>query len=100
MCLELSIIQELGPDLGMDLNMSKNEIVNFSDAPDGFPPEFIRFRNNFELLGSPIGDASFCSQFVSNFVKKRPTFKQKLGLLRWRMRGAQALRTVEHRAGI
>ena len=52
-------------------NMSKNEIVKFSDAPDGFPPEFIRFRNNFELLGSPIGDASFCSQFVSNFVKKR-----------------------------
>ena len=67
----LGIIQESGPGLGMDLNMSKNEIVKFSDAPDGFPPEFIRFRNNFELLGSPIGDASFCSQFVSNFVKKR-----------------------------
>jgi len=29
-----------------------------------------RFFRNFELLGSPIGDAEFCSSFVKSFTKK------------------------------
>ena len=29
-----------------------------------------RFFRNFELLGSPIGDADFCSSFVKSFTKK------------------------------
>ena len=29
-----------------------------------------RFFRNFELLGSPIGDAEFCSSFVKTFTKK------------------------------
>ena len=65
------MIQELGPELGMDLNLKKNELVKFTEGPDSFPDEFRRFHRNFELLGSPIGDESFCSSYISDFVEKR-----------------------------
>jgi len=65
------IIQNLGPPLGMDLNLSKNELVKFADGSDDFPAAFKRFDKNFELLGSPIGDMAFCTAFMSNFVRDR-----------------------------
>ncbi len=41
----------------------KNEVVFFwDDNPDPFPAEVERFRDGFELLGSPIGDEAFCSK--------------------------------------
>ena len=67
----------------MELNLSKNELVTFfEDTPDPFPRDVKdadgviisrgvdRFFRNFELLGSPIGDADFCSSFVKSFTKK------------------------------
>ncbi len=51
------MIAELGPDLGLELNLDKNEVVFFwDDSPDSFPKEEERFRGGLELLGSPIGD--------------------------------------------
>ena len=67
----LDILQTLGPELGMDLNLTKNELVKFSDKPDDFPSEFARFNRNFELLGSPIGDADFCTEYISEYTRKR-----------------------------
>ena len=66
-----NVIVNLGPNLGMDLNLSKNELVKFSSSPDPFPREFKRFHRNFDLLGSPIGDEEYCTNFISDFVKKR-----------------------------
>ena len=67
----LEIIQRLGPDLGMDLNLKKNELVKFNKEPDAFPPECERFYRNFTLLGSPIGDGEFCSEYITTYTRKR-----------------------------
>ena len=67
----LAVIAELGPDLGLELNLVKNEAVFFwDDTPDPFPKEVERFRDGFELLGSPIGDEAFCHKFISKFTAK------------------------------
>ena len=67
----LAVIAELGPDLGLELNLVKNEAVFFwDDTPDPFPREVARFRDGFELLGSPIGDEAYCHKFVSKFTAK------------------------------
>src|SRR5665648_89766 len=67
----LHILMTEGPPLGMDLNMIKKEIVKFTLVPDAFPAEFKRFYWNFELLGSPIGDAKHCTEFIIKYVDKR-----------------------------
>ena len=70
----LQVIAELGPDLGLELNLVKNEAVFFwGDTPDPFPPQVERFRDGFELLGSPIGDENFCTKFISKFTTKAIT---------------------------
>jgi hypothetical protein len=67
----LAVIAELGPDLGLELNLVKNEAVFFwDDTPDPFPKEVERLRDGFELLGSPIGDEAFCCKFISKFTAK------------------------------
>ena len=67
----LAVIAEVGPDLGLELNLGKNEAVFFwDDTPDPFPPQVKRFRDGFELLGSPIGDEAFCSKFILKFTAK------------------------------
>ena len=60
----LEVIQTVGPPLGMELNLSKNEIVKFTTQADCFPAEFKRFYRNFELLGAPIGDEVHCTEFI------------------------------------
>ena len=67
----LRILQTLGPELGMDLNLTKNELVKLADKPDEFPEQFKRFHRNFELLGSHIGDADFCTQYITDYTRKR-----------------------------
>ena len=42
-------------------------------TPDPFPKEVVRFRDSFELLGSPIGDEVFCAKFISKFTAKAVT---------------------------
>ena len=70
----LRVIAEVGPYLGLELNLVKNEVVFFwDDTPDPFPAEVERFRGGFELLGSPIGDETFCSRFISKFTSKAVT---------------------------
>jgi len=67
----LKVIAEMGPDLGLELNLMKNEVVFFwDDTPDPFPGEVERFRDAFELLGSPIGDEAYCRKFISKFTAK------------------------------
>ena len=67
----LKVIAEVGPDLGLELNLMKNEVVFFwDDTPDPFPGEVERFRDAFELLGSPIGDEAYCRKFISKFTAK------------------------------
>ena len=71
MAAALAVIAELGPDLGLELNLVKNEAVFFwDDTPDPFPKEVERFRDGFELLGSPIGDAAFCRKHIGKFTAK------------------------------
>jgi len=65
------VIEELGPDLGMDLNLKKNELVKFVLQDDPFPAEFERFYFNFNLLGSPIGEEKFCTEYITKHVRKR-----------------------------
>jgi hypothetical protein len=67
----LAVIAELGPNSGLELNLVKNEAVFFwADTPDPFPKEVERFRDGFELLGSPIGDAAFCRKHIGKFTAK------------------------------
>ena len=55
-CRSLTLIQELGPPLGLHVNISKCELYCPSDASP-FPPELIVFHlPHFEILGCPIGD--------------------------------------------
>ena len=76
----LAVIAEVGPDLGLELNLGKNEAVFFwDDTPDPFPEEVKRFRDGFELLGSPIGDEAFCTKFITKFTSK--AVKHTLGPL-------------------
>ena len=76
----LRVIAEVGPDLGLELNLGKNEAVFFwDDTPDPFPPQVKRFRDGFELLGSPIGGEAFCTAFISKFTAK--AVKHTLGPL-------------------
>ena len=74
------MIEEVGPDLGLELNFKNNEAVFFfDDTPDPFPKEVERHRDGFELLGSPIGDKRFYEEFISNFTSK--AMKHTLGPL-------------------
>jgi hypothetical protein len=66
----IEIIQQMGPELGLHINLNKtqvwcgrNEEVEFVLYPEG-----IQFRvgGGFKLLGSPIGDNDFCE---SHFFK-------------------------------
>ena len=65
------LIQSLGPAMGMELNIKKNELIKFSDLPDGFPKECERHFVNFDLLGAPIGDAVYCAEYMKTYTAKR-----------------------------
>ena len=43
----------------------------FDKEPDAFPPECERFYRNFTLLGAPIGDEQFCTDYIMTFTRKR-----------------------------
>ena len=61
----LTIIQQLGPSLGLKINLKKCQLFGAGDLsqfPSCIPSSHIP---NFELLGSPIGDDVFCSQFIT-----------------------------------
>ena len=81
----LRIIQNLGPEMGMDLKLKKNELVKFTSEPDDFPKDFKRFYRNFELLGAPRSEMKSFAQ--SLLPKKSPKSLSILSkqLASWRM---------------
>ena len=61
----LSIIQDLGPPLGLHINIAKCELYSPCDL-SLFPSDMKRFTSpHFEILGAPIGDIIFCGKFVA-----------------------------------
>ena len=61
----LSIIQELGPPLGLHINIAKCELYSPCDL-SLFPSDMKRSTSpHFEILGAPIGDILFCGKFVA-----------------------------------
>ena len=62
----LALLQELGPPLGLHVNIRKCEVFNQSSL-DIFPAGIKKSNNpKIEILGSPIGDADLCHQFISH----------------------------------
>ena len=62
----ITILSELGPQLGLFLNVSKCEVFSKGNM-NSFPPGMMRSNTpNMEVLGAPIGDILFCAKFVAN----------------------------------
>ena len=61
----LSLIEELGPSLGIHINLAKCEL--FSHFGDSMFPPAVKFSHhpNLEILGAPIGDYLYCSKFIA-----------------------------------
>ena len=61
----MNLIQEMGPSLGLFINVSKCELFGHGDL-SSFPPEMKVSRvPNLEILGAPIGDPIFCAKFLA-----------------------------------
>ena len=61
-----SIIQELGPPLGLFINAGKCELFGLGDL-SSFSPQMKKSSvPNFEILGAPIGDIIFCAKFFAH----------------------------------
>ena len=61
----LALLQELGPPLGLHVNIPKCEVFSQSSL-DCFPSDIKKSNNsNIDILGSPIGDTEFCHQFIT-----------------------------------
>ena len=61
----MTLIQEMGPSLGLFINVSKCELFGHGDL-SSFPPEMKVSRvPNLEILGAPIGDPIFLCQILS-----------------------------------
>ncbi|KAL5506735.1 hypothetical protein EMCRGX_G008470 [Ephydatia muelleri] len=62
----ITILSELGPQLGLFLNVSKCEVFSKGNM-NSFPPGMKRSNTpNMKILGAPIGDILFCAKFVAN----------------------------------
>jgi hypothetical protein len=70
----LRMLEQLGPEYGFNLNPGKCELVWHAgnEQDELFPPSFApassgkRLVDNFSLLGSPIGSAAYCNEWVRN----------------------------------
>ena len=61
----VNLIPEMGPSLGLFINVSKCELLGHGDL-SSFPPEMKVSRvPNLEILGAPIGDPIFCAKFLA-----------------------------------
>eukprot|EP00731_Ephydatia_muelleri_P039251 Em1273g1a len=61
----LALLQELGPPLGLHVNIRKCEVLGQSSL-DCFPSDIKKSNNpNIDILGSPIGDTEFCHKFIT-----------------------------------
>ena len=66
----LDVLDEIGPKWGLFLNLSKCEVITPPASahtsvffPD-IPSDKIRYDGNFDILGSPIGSAEHCAEFL------------------------------------
>ena len=60
----LSIIKDLGPPLGLHINLSKCKLFSVNDL-SRFPDEMKKSNvPHFEILGAPIGDFLFCAKYI------------------------------------
>ena len=74
----LSIIEDLGPPLGIFINLSKCELFSRSDI-SMFPPVMKASHvPHLDILGTPIGDYLFCTGF---FAAKRAELTKLLSML-------------------
>ena len=61
----MTLIQEMGPSLGLFINVSECELFGHGNL-FSFPPEMKVSRvPNLEILGAPIGDPIFCAKFLA-----------------------------------
>ena len=61
----IHLIQQLGPSLGLGINMAKCELFSRHDLED-FPVDMkVCHEPNLEILGAPIGDVIFCAKFLA-----------------------------------
>ncbi|KAL5475102.1 hypothetical protein EMCRGX_G027157 [Ephydatia muelleri] len=74
----LSIIEDLGPSLGIFINLSKCELCSHSDIST--LPHFMKASHvpHLDILGTPIGDYLYCTGF---FAAKRVEFTKLLSKL-------------------
>ena len=74
----LSIIEDLGPPMGIFINLSKCELFSRSDI-SMFPPVMKASHvPHLDILGTPIGDYLFCTGF---FAAKRAELTKLLSML-------------------
>ena len=65
-CNILAMLQELGPPLGLHVNIHKCEVFSHSSL-DLFPAAIKKSHTpNLDILGSPIGDAEFCHHYIAH----------------------------------
>ena len=76
MCRVLTSIQELGPPLGLHINIPKCEVFSCTGL-SSFPPEMKQTGEN--ILGVPIGSADIYSAFI---FRKHAAVKQLLSSLK------------------
>ena len=61
----LSIIKDLGPPLGLHINLSKCKLFSVNDL-SRFPDEMKKSNvPHFDILGAPIGDFLFCAKYIA-----------------------------------
>ena len=69
----LSIITDLGPPLGLHINLSKCELFSVNDR-SRFPNEMKKSNvPHFDILGAPIGDFLFCANILLKSVQMPPS---------------------------
>ena len=74
----LTLIEELGPHLGLHVNISKRELYCSGDT-SSFPPALkVSHLPHFEILGCPIGDYILCKLY---YLKRLDTRKLLLCLI-------------------
>ena len=70
----LDILAEVGPKWELFLNLSKCEIITPPASPHistlfhDVPSEKIRYDGNFDILGTPVGSADHCTDFLRTYA--------------------------------
>ena len=58
----LQLIEEMGPDLGLSINLAKCELFS-PTIKSSFPP--VVKSSCLDILGAPIGDYLFCAHLIA-----------------------------------